>query len=144
MRNVKELWPSIKAGTWGLEGGPTYLGIMAKIGNVLLETSDDDYQGDTYALIEKNSRYGYLCFGWGSCSGCDALAGCITLMDLQDLCDRLENNVQWFDSKGELRAWLEARDWEATFEWHSGAQEFLPKALAYLACEREVPPSIMC
>ncbi len=142
MQDVKELWPSVEPDTYGLHFGPGYSEIISKIGTVLVESWDDDYQGDTFALIEKDGRYGYLCFGWGSCSGCDALAACTTLSDLQDLCNGLESSVQWFDSKDEIRKWIEERDWEGQFEWHTGAREFVPKALATLSMTREVSPEV--
>ena len=142
MQDVTTLWPEVKKGDWGLDHAPGYSEIISKIGTVLVESWDNDYQGDTFALIEKDGRYGYLCFGWGSCSGCDALQACDSIEGLQDLCNGLESSVQWFDSKEAIRKWIEERDWEGQFEWHTGAKEFVPKALATLSMTREVSPEV--
>ena len=107
---------------------PTYNEIVEHIGNVVLSSRDHDYQGTSYYLLEKDSKYGYLEFGWGSCSGCDALEACENCNDLQSICDRLEESVKWFDSESEFLEWAKnIRDWEGSFSWGDGVGNFIQK-----------------
>ncbi len=104
---------------------------------VLVAVDVDDYQGDSYRLIadgdEPDQRYGVLIFGWGSCSGCDALQGCESVEDLQELADHLYDSIKWFSHKEALREYVEKHDWEGDWSWHEEAshdfrrqiQEFL-------------------
>jgi hypothetical protein len=72
---------------------------------------------------------GFLTFGWGSCSGCDALQACSTYRDLAELMASLASGVIWFADDAELREWFVAHDWEGDWHWGSGAlQGFLAEA----------------
>lgn len=53
-----------------------YKPIVNSFGKIIIQVNDGDYQEDSYILLEDDGRYGYLSFGWGSCSGCDALQAC--------------------------------------------------------------------
>lgn len=109
-----------------------YQPILNAIGNVLIQVDDDDYQGDSRLLYEKEGKFGYLIFGWGSCSGCDALQACESMNDVQDLIDGLVNDVKWFDSLGELKEYFKEKDWELEYSWHSSeTKEFIEKVLNY-------------
>ena len=66
-----------------------YQPIVDSFGNVLIQVDDADYQGDTRVLYEKDGKYGYLNFGWGSCSGCDALQACCNIEEIQELINSL-------------------------------------------------------
>ena len=53
-----------------------YTSILNQFGYIVIKVDDDDYQGDSRVLYEGyKDEVGYLQFGWGSCSGCDALQG---------------------------------------------------------------------
>jgi len=95
--------------------------------DVLLETHDDDYQGDSrYLLYDKEKGYGYLIFGWGSCSGCDALQACDNKQEVEALRDNLVSEIHWEDTKEELLNWVLKRDWDFQHEWHNEkTKEFL-------------------
>ena len=109
-----------------------YQPILNAIGNVLIQVDDDDYQGDSRLLYEKEGKFGYLIFGWGSCSGCDALQACESMNDVQELIDCLVNDVKWFDSLGELKEYFKEKDWELEYSWHSSeTKEFIEKVLNY-------------
>lgn len=90
---------------------------------ILVRCDDDDYQGDSYRLIadgdEPGQRYGVLIFGWGSCSGCDALQSCCSLKELQELMDSLQDSIKWFESKEELRTYMIQHDWEGDWSYSS-------------------------
>lgn len=55
----------------------SYDPILNDLGKVLFKLDEGSYSGDTRLIYtDSNSRYGILTFGWGSCSGCDALQSC--------------------------------------------------------------------
>ena len=75
-----------------------YTPIIQTFGHVIVRIDEDGYQGDTYVLLGKDDRYGFLVFGWGSCSGCDALQACDSYDDIDALITQLENAIHWFDT----------------------------------------------
>lgn len=108
MSNVaKEIW----------EDHPSYDAIVQSFGTIICEAHTQDWQGDSlYALKDlAASTYGFLCFGWGSCSGCDALEACNTAEDLQELMDDLLSSIIPFDDKESLCTFLKEHDWEGDF-----------------------------
>jgi len=135
MLKVKELFPdAFKDYNWP---DVSYNDIINSFGyEVLLEVEDDDYQGDTRVLLKDGDKYGYLIFGWGSCSGCDALQGCGTTQELQDIYDNLLSGIKWKDSKQELYDYIKNKDWELEWSWHEEeTKEFIDKALKLLSEE---------
>ena len=78
----------------------SYEPIIKYLGKSVVEVRDDDYQGDTRVLLfdANKNRYGFLVFGWGSCSGCDALQACENYSDIAELIEGFEKKVRWFDS----------------------------------------------
>jgi hypothetical protein len=75
-----------------------YTPIIQSFGHIIVRTDEDGYQGDTFVLLGKDDRYGFLVFGWGSCSGCDALQACDSYDDIDALITQLENTIHWFDT----------------------------------------------
>ena len=84
---------------------PSYEDFVRTFGDILASASSSDWQGDSLYLIQ-GARYGVLTFGWGSCSGCDALEACRTQEDLNDLQDDLERGIKWFDSISDVDSYL--------------------------------------
>lgn len=77
----------------------------------LVTVADDDYQGDTRHLLRDGERYGLLTFGWGSCSGCDALEGCSGITEVTELRDQLWGQIHWEDSATAMLAYVDGKDW---------------------------------
>ena len=135
MRNAKELYPEY----WKEEQEKgeifapcDYQPIIDEIGNVLIQIDDNGYSGDSRILFEKDGKYGFLIFGWGSCSGCDMLQSCSTMKEIQDLMDGLVNEVEWFDSLEELQKYFKEKDWELEYSWHiEEGKLFIQKVLDY-------------
>lgn len=95
---------------------------------IVIEASDNDYQGDTYAILRRGTEYGYLEFGWGSCSGCDALEACDSDEEMADLANQLAASVVWQKDRAALREWIAGRDWKGGYAWHvEGFNEFAVK-----------------
>lgn len=94
-----------------------YQPMLNEFGNILLQKDEQDYQGDSFLIYEKDDKYGYLTFGWGSCSGCDALQGCNSISEVQELMDRLYSSIEWFDSLDALKEYFEETDWPLKYEY---------------------------
>lgn len=104
--------------------------IIKSFGDVLLRIDSDGYEGDTRVLLTNGSRYGYILFGWGSCSGCDALQSCNTYEEIDELIHKLREQIHWFNNFLEMIAFIGQRDWEGC-EPGGGAygREFASKAI---------------
>lgn len=91
---------------------------LIELSGVAIQFSVDigSYQGDTYMLVKnKDGHFGYLRFGWGSCSGCDALKGCDNAKDYAELLESLYSNIEWFETQERLIRFREEGDWENRF-----------------------------
>lgn len=85
LRSAKEIYPDCVDSDGNFNNPSGYQLIIEEFGNILVQVDDQDYQGDSRILYENNGQYGYLKFGWGSCSGCDALQGCDSVLELDEL-----------------------------------------------------------
>jgi len=120
---------------------PSYDQIIARFGDVVIKVEDDDYQGDTRVLYRHwhwkdgrdVQRIGYLRFGWGSCSGCDALQACTSEEEVEDLINELRSSIKWFDSKEEALEFFENHDWKGDYSYRmKGQLAFVNAVKAYL------------
>ena len=94
--------------------------------------SERDYQGDSIAFVYKDNKdgrgYGWLTFGWGSCSGCDALQACDEdLICLARLSRDLVNGIIWHSDAYLAANAVVEHDWEASFIDKKLADEFIGK-----------------
>jgi hypothetical protein len=90
---------------------------------VVLEDEEGDYQGTSYLLVRKGGQWGLLIYGWGSCSGCDALADCNDFRgDVVELRDQLYNSITW-GTAAEMREHIATRDW--SLDWVGHEETFL-------------------
>ena len=110
---MKDLDPDVR---------PTYATLIASMEvERLVEVSDDDYQGDTRLLLRQNGRYGYLCFGWGSCSGCDALEDATPWDspyvndEVIHLRDNLWNQIVWHETATDMLSYFRTKDWNLDY-----------------------------
>jgi hypothetical protein len=135
MRSAKEIYPSYweDEQKYGSFYGPgNYQPIIDELGNVLVQVDDNDYQGDSRILYEKDGKYGFLIFGWGSCSGCDSLQACGNICEIQDLMENLESSVKWYDTIDELKQYFKDKDWDLEYSWHAEeTKEFVDKVINY-------------
>ncbi len=112
---------------------PSYEELVESTGcKVELAVSDDDYRGDTRLVVSNGPRYGYLRFGWGSCSGCDWLEDCNTPAEFQELRLSLAKGIVWRDSKADLLQYIKERDWAIDGYGNDADQKFLLKAYSFL------------
>lgn len=110
-----------------------YQPMLNAFGDILIQVDDNDYQGDSRLLYENDGKFGVLIFGWGSCSGCDALQACYSIEEVQKLCDELQNDIKWFDTAKEAHSWFIEHDWEGDYSWaYQETRYFINHCLDYL------------
>lgn len=134
MKDIREVYPDCIDKTDGYWWGAySYQPMIHSLGyKILLQIDDHDYQGDSRLLFQNGDQYGYLIFGWGSCSGCDALQGAQSYLELEHLRLYLYENIQW-DTKENLFQYIKNKDWELEWSWHSAeTQKFINEALKLL------------
>lgn len=110
MKTARELYGAKMTGDTWYEGPFDYSPIVQSLGYVVVKVDDKDYQGDTRALLERNGKFGLLVFGWGSCSGCDALQGCGSYEEVDELIQKLNASITWFDTLQECVAYISHSD----------------------------------
>lgn len=99
---------------------------------VLRQDHDDDYSGDSRYLLRDGERYGLLFFGWGSCSGCDALQACGIQSEVTELRDLIWGYVHWENSATELIRYITDKDWSLDFRGDD-SRPFLSGVIALLS-----------
>jgi hypothetical protein len=130
MRKIEEVYPGIEEGFWMVSDYDPLLESMGY--EILLQIDDEDYQGDSRLLFKNGDQYGLLIFGWGSCSGCDALQACDTFKEIEELREGLNNDIKW-DTREGLLKYIEEKDWELEWSWHAEeTKEFVDKVIELL------------
>lgn len=122
----KTQWPS------AIAHSDSYYSLVASTGVEVFDSEDDDdYQGDSFALVRDGDRWGWLTFGWGSCSGCDALQAAEgDEEELSELREQLIVSIVWRDSVAEVIAY--ATDADAVRHWSdSETARSLVKRISY-------------
>lgn len=123
MRTAKEIYEREQLGEY--EEIADYQPMLEEFGKILIQVDDDDYQGCSFLLYEIGGGYGYLCFGWGSCSGCDELQACRNMEEVQELMDKLYKEIKWFENIKDLKQFFN-KEWELC---HEGHEESFPSFL---------------
>jgi len=97
------------------------------------KSDDDDYQGDSRLLFKDGERYGYLIFGWGSCSGCDALQACCDESEVEKLRYQLLHEIKWIGEKQEALTYFKTRDWTVDSSYYyEKTKQFILDVIKYL------------
>lgn len=130
--DVKQLYENER---WGW---CDYQPMLDAFGKIAIQVDDDDYQGDSRLLYDENGKIGVLIFGWGSCSGCDALQACGSLGEVQELCDSLQEDIKWFDDKAQALEYFANHDWQGDYSWHQmETKKFINKCIEYLSADHQ-------
>lgn len=131
MKTIKELYPDL--GDEPFNGVYDYSPLIESIAPIVIQADDHDYQGDSRILFFHENRYGYLQFGWGSCSGCDALQACESISQIEALRDELVSQIRWFNTKEETLEFFNNHDWKADYSYKQEEQEkFIQKVKNFL------------
>ena len=136
MRDLREAFPPDSDGAFP-QYEPSYTSLVETLGfPILLEVNDKGYSGDSRMLLADGKRRGYLLFGWGSCSGCDALQACDSYEELEKLRASLAAGITWFDDSRAALIWFATHDWEADCCFHEEEQrDFVNQATALLTAQ---------
>jgi len=73
--------------------------------NILWEDSESDYQGHASFLAEKDGRFCFYEWSYGSCSGCDTWEA--EGFDDARVEQEMRDGALWLDTEEQLRNWLE-------------------------------------
>lgn len=115
-------------------GHGDYTPIIEWCGDVKVRHDENDYQGDTIALLKKGNTYGILQFGWGSCSGCDALQACDTEEETEELARGMAASIEWQSLSS---VYEDLKKWDTSGRWNPEFQEgFRREAMEWI--EREL------
>lgn len=112
-----------------------YNELVGALGLEVIKTEDfGSFQGDTITLVKEGERYGVLVFGWGSCSGCDALQACHEWSQVDELALDLYRAIRWSDTREGIAEVVEDADHRNEwFLYDEEAKAFLDD-LAEWAC----------
>lgn len=136
MNPIKEVYPDAKEEYCMVYD---YDPLLESLGyEIKLKQDDDSYQGDSRLLLynEVTTHWGLLIFGWGSCSGCDALQACSTWKEIEELRLELLRDIHWENTAESLREYVEKKDWELEWAWHAEeTKKFVQDALKLLKGE---------
>lgn len=140
MKDIREIYPNcVVTSEWGdeyFERQGDYDPLLESFEyEILLKIDDNDYSGDSRLILRDKNKYGILIFGWGSCSGCDALLACESYEEIESLRQYLKDSIKWFDSPEELLQFMKTHDWKGDFSWWSARselEEFIKKSIKLL------------
>lgn len=137
MKTIAETYPdeAKEQSERGSFYGPSDYGpLLQSFGyKIAIQVDDKDYQGDSRLILRDGERVGLLIFGWGSCSGCDALRACETLEEIETLRTEIHGSIRW-GTLAEISDYLETHDWEGDYSWHDDeTKDFVTKAKVLLA-----------
>lgn len=102
----------------------SYSPMLSLFGEIIIQCDEDNYQGDTIAVVKNGNDYGYLMFGWGSCSGCDALQACNNVSEVVELANDFQSAIKWFNSLNELKDFVSVHDYEGDWTDKDLVSEF--------------------
>ena len=110
-----------------------YKPLLQGLGLIVAQQHDPGYTGDSRVLYHNVCQgFGYLMFGWGSCSGCDALAACSTYDELAELVASLHASIRWMTPE-ETFDFFTTHDWKAEPCGNSiYVDDFIRKCKSYL------------
>jgi hypothetical protein len=73
----------------------SYDEIVATQGEIIKDWIIGSWQGDYVYLLKSGDKYAFTVIGYGSCSGCDALEGCESDEEFNELKEDIVNSIVW-------------------------------------------------
>lgn len=130
---MKDLFPKPPLAQNFYGGDFSYEELIESFGVETLLTAElGDYSGDYLTILRDNlGRFGFLSFGYGSCSGCDSLQSCESLEEVVTLRDQLWEDTHW-GTASELKVYLDDPELITWYRTGPGFGEFVAKALTLL------------
>lgn len=87
-----------------------------------------DYQGDWIAVVIRRdfpTRGGFMCVGYGSCSGCDAWEAAESPIERLDLIRDYVRGITWYDTPAAMIEWLQSDHPDLQYFPHQDHDEWL-------------------
>lgn len=134
LKPIEEVYPDTINSYWKTFSAPyDYRPMIESMAEeVLLEVKENEYSGYSRFLLKDKNMYGYLMFGWGSCSGCDELLACKNYEDIHKLRKQLYKDIRW-ETKDKLLKWIKNHDWEGDAAGNTKeCSEFAEKSIAIM------------
>lgn len=97
---------------------------------ILTEAEEDNYQGSSLYTVYRDGEYGYLEFGWGSCSGCDALQAARSWAEIDELKVNLYTSIEWYPTLEAYKQRVNSIDFEGRWVPKSLSDLFLTQVEA--------------
>lgn len=117
---AKTLYPEYaaeEAAEGDFYGPGNYQPIINFFGKVVGQVDEQNYSGDSFVLYQRESGYAVLIFGWGSCSGCDALQACHSMSDIAEVIDFLSGQVREFATAADVIAYFDDNSRENEYQY---------------------------
>lgn len=73
----------------------SYDSLVASAGTIIKYWNIGDWQGDYVYLLRNGDRFGFTVVAYGSCSYCDALEGCDSQEEVDELKESIVNGIFW-------------------------------------------------
>lgn len=118
MKPIKDVYPEcdqeshLEGERW-FRSPSDYMPLLCSLGDLVYKGDFGSYSGDSVVLYQKylptGPGWGFLVFGWGSCSGCDALQGCDSYQELETLREKLAGEIKWGTAE-EIIAHIDTRE----------------------------------
>jgi hypothetical protein len=69
--------------------------MVASAGTIIKDWNIGYWQGDYIYLLKNGDKFGFTVIGYGSCSGCDALEGCGSQEEVDELKKSVVDSILW-------------------------------------------------
>lgn len=122
------------------EETPEYEEGLKKLGyKIIAFECFGDWQGDYFAVVEKDNKIGYVIIGYGSCSGCDSLMACnwpswisetndedfqYADKQIRELFSDIEKSIRWGNPSELIRDLLRGNRWSNNIQWYKEDKGF--------------------
>jgi len=126
--NYKDLEPDYKED--GYFSAYNYQPLLESYGfKIIVQEDENSYQGDSFVLYQHEELFGILIFGWGSCSGCDALQACGSPDEVMELRKELFREIKWFDKIRKLQEYINSKNRDYSYYGSSSAWDNFKKGV---------------
>lgn len=85
---------------------------------ILVHEADPVEAADLVLWRSVEGPYGFVSFGYGSCSQCDELEACSTYAEVAKVRKEMWERVHWEDNACNMFSWMYARDWKLQWYGH--------------------------
>ena len=95
----------------------------------------DIYQGDEFVLMsssnDSDTWYRVLVFGFGSCTGCDALQSCKSYEEIDNIITSFDSSIGYFNNVDELKEYVND-EYHRENNWWMFNETFRVEVRAYI------------